>query len=146
MKLFRLHWHCLVHPRVIRQPQGYALRCTLAGGPWGTPTLEPHLTHYHNSNLMEITHNSNLMDNFFYCNSITGKQITTKFCTCHDSCAVMTCAKYCSDCFIIVGMRAWQEYHWIWILIEKQLVKFALEIPKATRALANHHNKASMGV
>ena len=34
------------------------------------------------------------------CISFPCHQITTKFCTCHDSCAVMVCAKFCkSYCF-----------------------------------------------
>ena len=38
--------------------------------------------------------NSNLMTISFCYNSIPCHQITTKFCTCHDSIAVMSCAKF----------------------------------------------------
>ena len=42
-------------------------------------------------------HNSNLKKILFCSRPICGGVITTKFCTCHDNCAVMTCAKICSD-------------------------------------------------
>ena len=43
---------------------------------------------------------SNLMDIFFYCNSILACQIPTNICTWHDSNAVMPCANVCRDHFI----------------------------------------------
>ena len=49
--------------------------------------------------LMFFTHNSNLMANPFRHNFILGYQITTNFCTCHNSTAVVTCAKFCCDYF-----------------------------------------------
>ena len=36
-------------------------------------------------------------ENFILMSSNCDKATTTKFCTCHDSCAVMPCAKYCGD-------------------------------------------------
>ena len=42
----------------------------------------------------------------FHSNSIPGLLThTTEFCTCHDSSAVMACAKYCSVMFIQIWMR-----------------------------------------
>ena len=43
---------------------------------------------------------SNLMDIFFYCNSILACQIPTNICIWHDSNAVMPCANVCRDHFI----------------------------------------------
>ena len=61
----------------------------------------------------------------FNSNSITGDYIATKFGTCHDSPAVVPCAKYCSNHFISIWMRAKWNFHHIWIVMEKLLVKWA---------------------
>ena len=58
-------------------------------------------------------------------NSITDDHIATKFDTCHDSPAVVPCAKYCSDHFISIWMGAKWNFHHIWIVMEKLLVKWA---------------------
>ena len=58
-------------------------------------------------------------------NSITGGHIATQFGTCHDSPAVVPCAKFCSDHFISFWMRAKWNFHHIWIVMEKLLVKWA---------------------
>ena len=58
-------------------------------------------------------------------NSITDAHIATKFGTCHDSPAVVPCAKYCSDHFISIWMGAKWNFHHIWIVMEKLLVKWA---------------------
>ena len=65
------------------------------------------------------------MENSFSSNSITDDHIATKFGTCHDSLAVVPCAKYCSDHFISIWMRAKWNFHHIWIVMEKLLVKWA---------------------
>ena len=65
------------------------------------------------------------MENSFSSNSITDDHIATKFGTCHDSPAVVPCAKYCSDHFISIWMRAKWNFHHIWIVMEKLLVKWA---------------------
>ena len=58
-------------------------------------------------------HNSNPMENCCY--SMPGHQITTKFCTWHDNCAVISCAKFCSDHFEF----GWdKKFHWIVLLME----------------------------
>ena len=66
-------------------------------------------------------HNSNSMEISFSCNSITGDHIPTKFGTYHDNPAVVPCAKYCSDHFISIWMRA----KWNWNCDGKLLVKWA---------------------
>ena len=60
-------------------------------------------------------------------NSITDDHIATKFGTCHDSPAVVPCAIYCSDHFISIWMGAKWNFHHIWIVMEKLLVKWAPE-------------------
>ena len=62
-----------------------------------------------------------------YCNSITGHQITTKFCTCHNSRVVMPGAKFCNDYLVIIWMRIKWNSHHIWIVMEKMLVKWATD-------------------
>ena len=56
-------------------------------------------------------------------NSVAGHQIATNFCTCHDSTAVVPCAKFCSDHSIRLEMRVKRNFHRIWNAMEKPLVK-----------------------
>ena len=53
------------------------------------------------------------------CNSVTGHQIATNFCTCHDSTAVVPCTKFCSDHCIRIEMRVKRNFHRILIAMEK---------------------------
>ena len=55
-------------------------------------------------------------ENSLSCNSIAGDHITTKFSTCHDSTAVMSGAKFCSEHFIRIWMKAKWNFPHIWIL------------------------------
>ena len=48
--------------------------------------------------------------------------ITTKFCTWHDSCSVMACAKICCDLMASNGITARRSFHRIWIAGKKSLV------------------------
>ena len=50
--------------------------------------------------------------------SFPGNEIATNFCTCHDSCAVVTCAKFCGDHFVIIRLRVKGNCIWIWITSE----------------------------
>ena len=43
-----------------------------------------------------------------------------KFCTCHDSRAVMACAKFCDDEFARIKMSVKRNFQWIWIAMEKK--------------------------
>ena len=45
------------------------------------------------------------------CNSVTGHQIATHFCTYHDSSAVVPCTIFCSDHYITVEMRVKRNFH-----------------------------------
>ena len=67
--------------------------------------------------------NSNSMETSSCCNSAAGDQIATNFCTCHDSTAVVPCTKICSDHRIRIEVRVKQNFHQIWIAMEKLLVK-----------------------
>ena len=58
-------------------------------------------------------HNSNSIKIIPCCNSVIsvlGHQIATKFCTCHDSFAVVACANFCSDHFARIWMTAQQMF------------------------------------
>ena len=76
------------------------------------------VTHFTN----DFTHNSNLMEISFCCNSVPGHQIATKFCTLDDNSAVIPCTEYCSDSFIRIWLRA--NFSAIWIVIETSSVKW----------------------
>ena len=67
--------------------------------------------------------NSNSMENQFQCNSTAEYRIVIKFCTCHDSTAVLPCAKFHSDQFVSTWMNAEWTFHRIWITMEKSFVK-----------------------
>ena len=56
------------------------------------------------------------------CKSITGHQIATNFCTCHNSTAVVTWAKFC-DNFVRIQATAKWNWHWICIVMKKCLRK-----------------------
>ena len=49
----------------------------------------------------------NLRRYFFGFNSISAHPVDTKFCSCHNSCAVVTCAKFGSNCFIKFDIKNW---------------------------------------
>ena len=49
----------------------------------------------------------------------------TKFCTCQDSRAVVSWAKFCSNHFVRIDLRAKSNFHQMWIVMVKTLVKWA---------------------
>ena len=55
----------------------------------------------------------------------TDKVIATIFGTWHDSWAVVACAKFCCEMVISNWIRAKWNFHRIWIVMEKSLVKWA---------------------
>ena len=58
--------------------------------------------------------NWNSVDRSFRCNPVFAMKIATKFCTCHDSKAVVSCAKICSsDHNIRTWMREKNNFDWI---------------------------------
>ena len=69
--------------------------------------------------------NSNLLEISFYSFANLSKILTTKYCTCHDSIAVIACAKNCSD--LVHGSLTILRriYHETCILYTNVLVKWA---------------------
>ena len=51
------------------------------------------------------------MEMSFCCNSNTGRQIPRNLCACYDSTAVVSCAKFCSDHIVWVGVMAKPNFH-----------------------------------
>ena len=64
-------------------------------------------------------HNSNLLEISLCLHPRCSEVVTMKFCTCHDSTAVMACAKFCSDIIPSSGVTLKSTFHWIWITLEK---------------------------
>ena len=82
------------------------------------PGFRDHLTN-------DITQNLNPIKKSSYYNSYCYFQIATNFCTCHDSCAVVACAKIYSNHFnVYVDMRQ-IYFYWLWITKFKFVVKQA---------------------
>ena len=48
------------------------------------------------------------------CNPIYGDGMATNFCTCHDSSAVMACAKFCNDRSTKIWIRATTNLKFLW--------------------------------
>ena len=75
--------------------------------------------YWHPFHLQYFTQDSNLWEISFCYNSIPCHWIAAKFCTCHDSCAVVTCAKFCSNHLFEIWMRPKSIFHQIWKLAWK---------------------------
>ena len=80
---------------------------------------------------MEISFHSHL-------NSYTW--IAKKFCTWHDSCTVVACAKICCDLIVSNGITVRQSFHLIWIVGKKSLVKRAPvpQVPQCTSPVSHN--------
>ena len=63
--------------------------------------------------------NSNSMEILFHFHLDSNTMIDTKFCTWHDSCTVVACAKICCDLMASNGITARQNFHRIWIAGKK---------------------------
>ena len=71
------------------------------------------------------------------CNEV----IAVKFCTWQDSCAVVACAKFCSDLIPYNKVTPKPIFHLIWITIEKSFIKLShcgLVTPYGNRDLGQH--------
>ena len=64
------------------------------------------------------------METSFCSHPNTNKVVATIFGTWHDSWAVVACAKCCCDMIISSWIRAKWNFHHIWIVMEKSLVKW----------------------
>ena len=65
------------------------------------------------------------MENSFHSHLDSNIGIATKFCTWHDSCAVVACANISCDLMASNGVMARRSFHRIWIAGKKPLVKQA---------------------
>ena len=65
----------------------------------------------------------NVMKISFCCNSFPGLQTTTNFRTCHESYAVVSCAKNCGR----ISIKAKCNLPHIWIVMKRLLVRWILE-------------------
>ena len=79
-----------------------------------------------------FTHNSNLMENSFFCNSFFQCHI---FCTYHNNtAAVIPCEKMCVKHFLAIRKGAKWNFHETWLMMKIMLVRshgFHLPPPKA---------------
>ena len=69
--------------------------------------------------------NSNLMKVRFCSYQSYSEVIIMTFCTWYNSCAVVACAKFCSDIIAYNRVTLKPIFHWIWIMMEKSFVKRA---------------------
>ena len=69
--------------------------------------------------------NSNSMENSFHYHLDSNTVIATKFCSWHNSCAVVACTKICCDPMASNKIRARRSFHLIWIMGKKSSVKRA---------------------
>ena len=80
---------------------------------WGSVSIVWTMGHFTDHFAIKIEMEMEL----FCCGSVPDNQIATKFCTWHDSCAVMACAKFCSNCFLPIWIKKY-------ILILNRVWKF----------------------
>ena len=73
--------------------------------------------------LMIFYSNSHLLCFSIFSHSNTDAVIATKFCICHDSSAVVTCAKFCSDPIFRNWIISNCDCDWYWIVDQKSLVR-----------------------
>ena len=66
-----------------------------------------------------LRHNSNSIIISLYSDPNLQKMITSRFCTWHDSNAVVACTKTCSDLSTRNKVSAKRSFHEIWIVLEK---------------------------
>ena len=96
---------------------------------WGTTWGPFHERFFH--------HNFRFDENSFCPHLSCNDVIAMKFCTWHDSCAVVPCAKFCSDMTSYNGVILKPICHRIWITMEKSFMKWAPGQP-ANGALGRH--------
>ena len=73
----------------------------------------------------------------------TNEVIATRFGTWHDSWAVVACAKFCCDLIISNWIRSKWNFRWIWIVMEKSLVKWVpgINITRYLSRISKWHSK-----
>ena len=70
--------------------------------------------------------NSKSTTDLFSWYRIPGEMTVTNFDTCHDYTPVLSCAKFCSDRFVRIWMRAKRNFYRIWIVMGKSFSEFGL--------------------
>ena len=65
-------------------------------------------------------HNSDSLEISSCAHAIFSETITTKFCIWHDSCAVVPCAKFCSDMIPCNDVTSKPNFHRIWIALKNR--------------------------
>ena len=82
--------------------------------------------------------------NTLFCSHPNAKNvIITKFCTCHNSCAVVAHAKVCSDQIANDEIMAKNIFHQIWFMMEKLSVKWARKLVLKYQQIKYHIYKTS---
>ena len=76
--------------------------------------------------------------NSFHSHLNSNTVIAIKYCSWHDSCAVVACAKICCDLIASNGITARRSFHRIWIAGKKSLVKRAPESTQFLQAGSGH--------
>ena len=100
-------------------PRDFYLSCSKVFSFWWSHgSIITNLSPLHERFLLR---NLNPIKNWNKCNYVIGNHNATQFCTCHDSTAVVLCAKFHSDHFNIACMRAEWNFHQIWITTENRL-------------------------
>ena len=84
--------------------------------------------------------NSNKMKILFCSLPNCSKVITMVFCTWHDSCALMACAKFCSDMIPYNGGTLKPIFSQIWMTIEKAFMTWAPGPNFWDKACSRHFN------
>ena len=69
-----------------------------------------------------------------------------KFCTWHNSCAVMSCGNICGDLVATDSITAKSFFHWILITMEKLLVKRGPTLPPQTKDFIYQHHFKCCGM
>ena len=108
---FDVFFDLRLNKRLSKQPWGWWFE-TLSWSLWRH--CNDLLFFHHNSNVMEIS----------YCSHLNFNQpIAPSFFTCHDSCAVMACAKSWNDIITKNWITVKRNFHQIWFVMEQALVK-----------------------
>ena len=81
---------------------------------------------------------SNSTEKSFCSHPSCSQMIATKSCTWHDSCAVMTCAKFDSDKIHFNGVTLKPVFHWIWMMLENRSWNGPILWTHKRHAIAHH--------
>ena len=119
----RCTWYdvCIISARSVKL-NVYEIILPLQAGE--TPWIPDFAIQGHISQTIFSKHNSNSMKISFYAHPLCNAVIAMKFCTWHDSCAIVACAKFCNDTKPIYGVTLKPNCPRIWIMMENLLAKW----------------------